>query len=537
MTDAEAPVLAHSPSGPQWSGTGQQTIVELFDEACRRNPDKPAMQFEDGLVVTRRELHDLTAGFAGHLAERVSVGERVAVIIDNRVEFMVAYLATLANRCAFVPVNPVARAAEAELILADSGASVAIVMSAARELVESIRGSLPQLREVIVLGDDEPNGLPAGEPLALDAVACAREDIAGVYYTSGTTGAPKGCMVDHEWTLRVIDVTLRLHEFRETDRLLICLQFYYADPSLQLLRVLHCGGTAVVMRRFSVSRFWDVVRENDVTVMYTMSTMPAWLLKQPPSDADREHSVRFVIHTGISPSLHEELTTRFGFPWIENYGMQEVGLIAQMPRALEASMRGSGALGFPIPEMDVRLCDPDGQDVAVGEVGEIVVRGSSMFSGYLGNEEATTAIMRDGWLRTGDLGRADERGFLYFEGRIKDVIRRSGQNVLAAEIEQVLRSHPTIHDAAVIPVPDVDREEEIFAYVVLADGTQADDASLRTLAAFCDERLSPHKVPRYWCHHDGDFPRTPSLRVRKDQLKQGVSVAAAGVWDRSGPAG
>jgi crotonobetaine/carnitine-CoA ligase len=286
------------------------------------------------------------------------------------------------------------------------------------------------------------------------------------------------------------------------------------------------------MRRFSVSRFWDVVRDNGVTQILSFSSIPIFLLKTPASPRDRDHKVRIARHLAMPPHLHQAIVDRWGFPWVEGYGITEGNVVAGMPLMYARSMVGSGSIGIPAPEVSVRLVDDDGQDVAVGEVGEFWVKGPGMFRGYLGHPEATAEVLRAGWLHTGDLGRADDRGFLYFVGRKKDIIRRSGENISATEVEDVLRSHPKVLDAAVLAVPDDLRGEEVKAYVLPVAGESAQTVPPGELIAFCAAKLAPFKVPRHIEFRTSDFPRTPTLRIQKELLRGEREDLTKGAWDR-----
>jgi len=186
---------------------------------------------------------------------------------------------------------------------------------------------------VIALAGAEPAGLPQGESsLDLGDAVCRPDDVIAVTFTSGTTGLPKGCMVDHAWALTATETALRIHPYASEDRIFYPVKFFYMDAPLALLRALACGGAFVAARGFSVSRFWDVVRSRGVTIVSTIASMPAWLLKAPPARNDRDHGVRFAIQAQIAPELHAAMTERWGFPWLENYGMTEVGIIARVPR-------------------------------------------------------------------------------------------------------------------------------------------------------------------------------------------------------------
>ncbi len=338
--------------GPQWGAAPQQTIIQLVDEACRQWPDSPAMIFEDGLVVTYAELLAASEHFAGYLAERVQPGEAVAVILRNRAEFMIAWLAVVANRAVLVPVNPDDKILDAGHILRDSAAVIVILTEEHDALIAELRPGLTALREVITVRGGEPRGLAAysgSRPLLFADARCAREDISNIYYTSGTTGRPKGCMVDHEWWLRTVDVLLRRIPQTPSDRVLCCLQFFYADPGHLLLECLTTGGALVVMRRFSVSRFWDVVREHRVTMILSFASIPLFLLKAVPDRRDRDNEVRVARHVAMPPDLHRQVVERWGFPWIEGYGITEGNVVTSMPLEYADEMTGSGSVGIPAP--------------------------------------------------------------------------------------------------------------------------------------------------------------------------------------------
>jgi crotonobetaine/carnitine-CoA ligase len=234
----------------------------------------------------------------------------------------------------------------------------------------------------------------------------------------------------------------------------------------------------------------------------------------------------------MPPELHRQIIDRWGFMWVDGYGITEGNVVAGMPMEYAEEMVGRGSIGIPCPEVELRIVDDSGADVAAGQVGEFCMRGPGMFRAYLNRPDATEEVMRGGWLHTGDLGRSDERGFLYFTGRKKDIIRRSGENLTAAEVEDVLRLHPRVLDAAVLAVPDAERGEEIKAYVLLVAGQTQATVAPEELIRFCADRLAPYKVPRYLEYRVEDFPRTPSMRVRKEVLRAETADLTAGSWDR-----
>jgi carnitine-CoA ligase len=271
-----------------------------------------------------------------------------------------------------------------------------------------------------------------------------------------------------------------------------------------------------------------------VTYFYCLGAMPALLLRMPADPADRDHRVRAVQCSAIPPALHATLEERWGTRWYETFGMTETGADLHVTDEDHDELVGTGCLGRPVGDRQVRITDADGCPVPAGQTGEITLTGAGMMDGYYDDPEATERAMRDGWFRTGDLGRMDSRGRVYHTGRIKDMIRRSGENVAAREVEEVLLTHPRIRLAAVTGVPDDVRGEEVKACYVSSDGSA--DVSPDELADYCGDRLAAFKVPRYW-QPAADLPRTDSERVIKERLGElagPVFDRADGTWSGTG---
>ena len=527
--------VTHRNIGPAWSVVTARTIPEHVVAACRRSPKKPLLIFEDGVSVSREEFVSLVEQLASYLKTRINPGDRVGLCLGTRAEYMIALVAAIACRAIVVSINPDSKEHDAKHIVDDAKPVLLIVEQDNRQMFEALAETIHEVREVLCLSAAEPRGLAhlvgEGKPFKLDDTDCQPEDVTAVFYTSGTTGTPKGCMVNHLWWLRVVDVDLRLNpDGRE--RALCTVPFYYADPAVYVFMLLQVGGTLIVMRRFSVSRYWDVVHEFGVTKLHAIASIPVLLVKAPPHPHERNHTIHHATCVAVPANLHRQLVDRFGFPWIDNYGSSESGQISRVPWHMREEIVGSGSVGVPSPEVELRILDETGQEVGVDEPGEAVVRAPNMFSGYFNQPEATAAVLRDGWYYTGDLIKRDRRGLIYFLGRNKDVIRRSGQNISTSEVEAVLRLLPQVKDAAVIPVPDEIRGEEVKAYVLLVDGVKPEDLAPTEIIRFCTERLAGYKVPRYIEYRSGDFPRTPSMRVQKQELKAERSSLTEGAWDR-----
>ncbi|MBP2328161.1 crotonobetaine/carnitine-CoA ligase [Kibdelosporangium banguiense] len=518
-----------------WTGCPRLPLLQVLCQGFEQFGDRTPLVFDDGYRITSRELRAETEKFAAALATRIGFGDRVALAVGNRAEYVIAFLAVVANRAVVVSLSPEIGSHEAAYVVEDSQCVLAITDESSTAVFQELAGTSPVLKEVIAVRGEEPYGfahvLGAEPPLNLAAVEADVDDLVDIGYTSGTTGLPKALGGTHPDTLRYIDVFVRSRTAvpGEDRRLLMPLQFHYGDPLVALFTAIYTGATIVLMRRFSVSRFWDVARQTRATEILTIGSIPDMLLSRPESAADRDHSIQGAIALAIPPGRHAELERRFGFPWREAYGSSESGPAIAMPDSAGAEFVGTGALGIPYPGVHARLVDEDGAVVTGTGSGELELAGEVEFPGYLNNPEATAEVLRDGWLRTGDLMRRDERGVYYFAGRRKELIRRSGINIAPTEIETVLRLHPDVLDAAVVPVADAMMGEEVKAYVELVPGAGFDPAAL---VKFCEQRLSRQKIPRYVEHRTEPFPRTPTQRIPKNQLKVDGEHLTRTAWDR-----
>jgi crotonobetaine/carnitine-CoA ligase len=416
-------------------------------------------------------------------------------------------------------------------MLSDAGCVMALVDEQSAATIVPLQARGAALGEVVQVEGQEPFGLAdlhGSGRMALDALDAPVSEMFEIGYTSGTTGLPKALAGDHADTLTYVDDVLRIVRFEHGDRILSPLQFHYGDPIWMLFMSWAVGSPLIAMRRFSVSRFWTVARDHGATHICTIGAIPNLLLTPKPSPAERDHRVRQALAVGIPASRHRELTDRFGVQWLEVYGSSEAGTIIVMPPDLADAYVGSGAIGIPAPHVAVRLVDEHGAAIEGAGVGEAEVGGDLHFGGYVGDQRATAEVLHDGWLRTGDLLRRDGDGMYYFVGRRKELIRRGGENIAPAEVEAVLRLHPAVLDAAVVPVADALRGEEAKAYVELRPGSPFDPADL---AGFCAQRLAAFKVPRYIEQRTEPFPRTASQRIPKQQLKVDGEHLTSTAWD------
>jgi crotonobetaine/carnitine-CoA ligase len=511
------------------------SLPHLLRERARAAGEREAIRFE-GASLTLAGL-DAAASRWADVLERLGVkqGERVALCLPNGLDAPAAWLGVAALGAVVVPVNYGYRDADLRFVLSDSGAVVAVTTpDRAVDLMRAASRCLT-VRSVAVLGTVAP---PGAEPIAdrlaqaspsRDLMPPAMNDLVTLQYTSGTTGFPKGCMLTHGYWLLLAATSVEYGRFTADDVMLSASPIWYLDGMWHVSLALMAGIPLVILPRFSASGFWRTVRENGVTFFYCLGTMPVLLLKQPPDPAlERGHKVRFVLCSGIVPQLHATFEDRWGCPWREAYGTTETGAGLMVPLE-DTGAVGSGLMGAVVAHREARVVDPEtGRVVAPGTPGELQLRGPGMMLGYWGHQEASDRYFRDGWAHTGDLVVEDGRGYFRLVGRLKDMIRRGGENVSAAEVESVLAEHPAIAASACVPVPDEIRGEEIMAYIQLLPGHAEVARNPAQLSAWVAGRLAAFKVPRYFAFVES-FPLTPSERIAKHQLKPGRT------WDATIP--
>ncbi|HWD04134.1 MAG TPA: ATP-dependent acyl-CoA ligase [Amycolatopsis sp.] len=505
------------------------TLPALVTQAAQRWPVRTAWIFDaTGGRFTFADVDEHSDRFAAALHELgVRPGDRVAVMLRNEPEFPLLWLALAKLGAVLVPVNTNYREFDGAHVLRHSGARFAV---AAEEFVELLEKIAPETSVERVLTPaalqtrEWPSRLEPAVPLTTQVVP---EQPVNIQYTSGTTGAPKGCVLPHRyWTTLAHSLATDFPAVGEQDVLLTAQPFHYIDPQWNVALGLAGGATLVVLDRFHPSTFWAKVREHGVTWFYCLGLMPTLLLRQPPHPADHNHRVRAICASAIPPELHAELEQRWGVPWYEAFGMTETGGDIRVSEADHDVAVGTGCIGRPSRDREVMIAGDDGKPLPRGETGELLVRGVGLMHGYHDDPEATARAFAGGWFHTGDLARMDARGRVFFAGRTKDMIRRSGENISADEVERVLLLHPAVRLAAVLAVPDELRGEEVKAYVVCEGKPEPEE-----LAEFCARKLAYFKVPRFWAFAS-DLPLTPSERVAKGELRK-VADLRAGSWDRS----
>jgi len=477
------------------------------------------------------------ARMAGGLAGLGVVhGTRVGLFLPNCAEFVNAYFAAAKLGAPTVPINTAYRGYMLEYVLNDTACRFLIVDAS---YLDRIREALPKLEAlecVIVRGemsDTQPLegvttialGEVDGEPVSTRPEV-AFDDVSCVIYTSGTTGPSKGVPLTNAHSVAKAIEVIRLCEVTEDDCIYAPVPLFH---SFALQRGVVTGVVAgcrcALRERFSASGYWDDVRRLGATVGFCVFTIPQILKKAAPAASDRDHPLRCLYNARYDPEFEE----RFGIKLLEGYGLTEAG-VAIYGRPGEHTPPGS--CGRVSEDWEVRLVDDRDRDVPAGEPGEIVIRPrypGLIMPGYLNKPEATVAAWRNLWFHTGDLATVDANGFYMFQDRKKDAIRRRGENVSSWEVEQVLREHDAVAEAAAVPYPSPLGEDDVRVVVTLNPGTRL---TAEELLAFCVERLPEFMVPRY-VEFRGELPRTPTGRVEKYRLRE--EGLGAGAHDRGDP--
>lgn len=505
----------------------------LLDRWANERPDQPHVVFADGAEWTFAELRDkVRTKAAGLRAMGIEQGEHVAVWLPNGPDALIAFYAINYIGAVFVPFNTAYRGQLLQHVIANSGARVLLVHpDLVSRLSEIDLGRVERL--VVTTGIEVPE---APRPIQrFDELAGAADetlelarpiepwDIQSIIYTSGTTGPSKGVLSSY------------LHMFsnagpeswpmvNENDRYMCVAPIFHiggmGPPFVMLAR----GASVAMIDNFSTEDFWAVAKATQSTVVFLLGVMATFLLKAEPRPDDRDHTVKkafMVPLTGDAPAF----TERFGVDIYTIFNMTEIS----SPIVSEANPTKIGTCGRVRDGVDVRLVDRNDCEVPIGEIGEMLVRTDrpwAMNSGYNANPEATAEAWRNGWFHTGDAFRRDEDGYFYFVDRVKDAIRRRGENISSFEVEADVCSHPAVREAAAVAVPSEFSEDEVMVIVAPVPGQKLE---ARQLAEFLIDTMPYFMVPRYIRILD-ELPKTPSAKVMKADLrKEGVTPDT---WDR-----
>ncbi len=496
-----------------------RNLRELLEQRSGETPDKHYLFSEaDGRRFTYAEFDAAVNRTAVLLASKgVKKGDVVSFLMPNSVEYIIAYFACWKLGALAGPVNSLLKPHELVYIISNSEAKILLVHSDFLPAIESIRADLPALRGVITF-DDELQATHDVEPAPdLPQTNVNKDDEAIIIYTSGTTGKPKGCLLTHENVIANARQIAEWLNFTEHDRLLTIMPLFHMNAvSVTTMSALYSGGSTVISPKFSASRFWEIVSDYQITSFGSVATMLSMLLTTYPDGVPeglKTNQLRFAM-CGSAP-VPAEVLRRFEEIFnclvIEGYGLSESTCRSTFNPPDER--RRAGSCGLPIGN-EMKVVDDDDREVADGALGEIVLRGENVLKGYYKNPDATAIAFRNGWFHTGDIGYRDADGFFYIVDRKSDMIIRGGENIYPREIDEVLYQHPAIAAAAAIGVPDTLFGEEVAAFIVLKEGTEATEEEI---IAFCRGRLADYKCPKT-VHFVEEIPKGPTGKLLKREL-------------------
>ena len=518
----------------------EKSLGEFLEIVTSANPQKVFVEIA-GSHVTYAELMRRCRQ-AATMFRRMGIGhgDRVCIFLPNVPEVLYTWFGLALIGGITVTINTAYRRDEMAFILNNAEATALVAHDSLIDVATQAADLAPGVQHRLIVGaDSAPGGwqsyaqLLADSPELTDLPAVSPTDIAMLQYTSGTTGNPKGVMVTHQMYVSAGQGFAQWTQATADDRFFTCLPYFHANAQYySTMGTLASGATLVVQDRFSASRFWQQVRDARATVVNFIGMMMPVLSKNDPSPDDADNPVRlFYGSPAFSPEFLLDFEQRFGTDIIVGFGMTETcyGTIESI-----RGERRPNSSGLPRQHPDprfsntVRIVDDDGLPVPNGQPGEITILNPATMPGYWRNEEQTALSLRDGWLFTGDLGWLDDDNYLYFVDRKKDVIRRRGENISSQEVEDVIKRHERVLDCAIIAVPSELGEDEMKAYITPRPGESVEPAEV---IYWCAEHLAYFKVPRYIEVRD-ELPRTPSLRVRKDVLRQEREDLIAGSFDR-----
>lgn len=510
------------------------TIGAVFFAATQRYRDRPWMAVPrnpsrsycpEGSELTYAQAEQHVHALMGvYQRAGYGLGHKVGLLLENRIDHMLHKLAMNALGVCCVPVNPDYRTGELSYLIEHAKLDVLVLLPT---YVPALQSALEQCKHRCpwVLLDDVANDLPSPARQRLAGMVQA-DTPASILYTSGTTGRPKGCVLSHHYEVAAGHAyatrggLATLHEGQE--RLFNPLPLFHVNASiLSFYGMLVTGGCQIQTDRFQPSRWWEEVRQTRATIVHYLGVIIQMLMMQPPNEADRNHDVRFGFGAGVEPQLHAVFEERFGFPLLELWGMTE------MVRVLTANndprQVGTRAFGRAVDGVEAKVVDEAGEEVPDGLPGELLIRHSAhtprkdFFSCYLDDESATEHAWRGGWFHTGDMVYRDATGMLHFMDRRKNIIRRSGENIAAAEVEAMLLTHPLIAQAAVMSVPDELREEEVLACVVLKDTVTDRQAAAAQIFNHCHQNMAYFKAPG-WLWFADSIPTTGTQKIQKHAI-------------------
>jgi long-chain acyl-CoA synthetase len=489
-------------------------LAEILSHSAVQAPDRAAIKLDDA-VLSYAVLEQGAMRVAGLLSHRgVKPGDRVAIMMPNVPYFPVCYYGALRAGGVIVPMNVLNKRREVKFYLEDSGAKVLFVWEGFAQ--EGVPGAEDAGTEAIVVTPGEFEQLLADTDPDTDVVDRAETDTAVILYTSGTTGTPKGAELTHDNLWRNCKLARDLFDLGDGAVTLGALPLFHSfGQTCGMNATIIGGGTLTLIPRFDPEKALEIIQRDRVTVFEGVPTMYSAMLHVPDRDRFDVSSLEICVSGGsaMPVELLKGFEEAFNVKILEGYGLSETSPVASFNHPDRE--RKAGSIGTPVEGVEMKVVDEDGNDVAQGEVGEIVIRGHNVMKGYWHRPEATEeAIDADGWFHSGDMGTIDEDGYFFIVDRKKDMIIRGGFNVYPREIEEVIYEHPDVREVAVLGIPHDSHGEEVAAAVALKDGASVTEDELRE---FAKERVAAYKYPRRVWFVD-ELPKGPTGKILKREI-------------------
>jgi len=520
----------------------QRNIGRLLADKASRIADRTWLIYGEQRY-SYAHAHDISNRYANGFAELgIKKGDHVAVMLPNCPEFIWTIWGLGKLGAVAVPLNTAARGELLRYFVTQSDSCCVVIASEwADRMAEALDGEI-KIRAFITLGGDVAKLAGLGKPMvdiSVLASASPREPDAGlvlasdpqyIMYTSGTTGPSKGVISPHSQAHGVGRSLVQNYGYHGDDVIFTCLPLFHANALwYSCYAALWADCTLAVSPRFSASTFWDEIRATGATQFNSLGAMTNFLLRAPRSPRDRDHRVRQAMIVPLSRETYREVSERFGVKVTSLYAMTE-NFAVTMFTPDDPEIKGASA-GRTRGLAEVQIVNDEENPLPPGEVGEICVRPCEpgiMMTGYYKMAEATVRDTRNLWLHTGDRGRLDEDGYLYFVDRKKEAIRRRGENISAYEVEMLIAKHPSVLEVAAVPVTSELSEDEVMIYVVRREGYQVSEEEL---VRFANRNMAHFMVPRF-VHFIDALPKTASEKIEKYKLKTWAEQNRSSLWDR-----
>lgn len=511
-----------------------RNIGDLLDQAVTAFGDDPAWVFveQDLPALTWRDLSGLVARSANAFAAMgVKKGTHVGVMLPNIPQSLAAWLGLARLGARMIPINPGYTPDELRYWLTDGDAEYLLIDGSRIDTFHAVEKDAPLLsRERMTIWGDPIEGfrhwagqLDAASPVFTPRDDVDLDDIVSIQYTSGSTGWPKGCLLSHRYWILCGKVVAEM--WPGLKRIQCDLPFYYMGPLWRFTMAAFQGAALYVPPAYSLSRFRERMREYE----YDMAWMTNPVAMLEPAPVEDEHKLTMIATFGMGPRLQSSIAQRYKVPVRDAFGMTEIGFAIGCRLHDDRSV-GIGTCGKILPFREGRIADPQGNELPDGEIGELCIAGPGILQGYYKKKEATEAAFHGRWFRTGDLARRDADGYYYIVGRIKDMIRRSAENISVTEVESALSTLPEVEDVAVHGVKDDKRGEEVKACLVLKEGKSPADLPPQAVLDHARRHLARFKVPRYIQYYAA-FPRTGSNKIAKKRLQDGEGTVLTDTYD------